>query len=121
MPKYSNEFRQNALAHMKEVGVSQTCKDLKIARCTLYKWCHAAEGIGNDADAEEEITIEDTPEVPEEEPSQELETQECEEDPPAPADTVATAMSMLVIENMELRATIRQLRATISGLTDRLL
>ena len=43
------------------------------------------------------------------------------EEPSAPSDSVATAMSMLVIENMELRATIRQLRSTISGLTDHLL
>lgn len=121
MPKYSSEFRQEALAHMKKVGAAQTCKDLKIARCTLYKWCHMQEGVPADTEPEEETVPIEAPALPETDESTPPPSVEPEEEPPAPADTIATAMSMLVIENMELRATIRQLRSTISGLTDRIL
>lgn len=121
MPKYTDEFRQQAVAHMKKVGVTQTCKDLKIARCTLYQWCHKQEGMPADTDSEEESVPIEAPALPETEESAQAPAGEQEEDPPTPADTIATAMSMLVIENMELRATIRQLRSTISGLTDRIL
>jgi len=38
MKKYSNEFKQEAVARSKVVGTLNTCKELNISKSTLNRW-----------------------------------------------------------------------------------
>lgn len=123
MSKYTEEFRRNAIELMKKVGITQAAKELKVAHCTIYRWCRELEGITPGEPEEIDSTdidrlIED--QEKEEHPSEpgnreQMDAQdEAQEDP----DTIAMAMALLVIENTHLREVIHHLRDTISGLTD---
>lgn len=125
MSKYTEEFRRNAIELMKQVGITKACKELKVSHCTIYRWCRELEGTSSsepddtgskdmDAFIERQISKEQPPLEPDAQvPS------EAEQDSPEEGDdTIATAMALLVIENTHLREVIRNLRDTISGLTD---
>lgn len=45
MSKYTEEFRRNAIELMKKVGITQAAKELKVAHCTIYRWCRELEGM----------------------------------------------------------------------------
>ena len=45
MSKYTEEFRRNAIELMKKVGITQATKELKVAHCTIYRWCRYLEGM----------------------------------------------------------------------------
>lgn len=120
MSKYTEEFKRNALERMKEVGITKASRELKVAHCTIYRWCQEMEGRASetedppaDLDAAIEKTIADEQPPPEANSAQETpnESSGC-------SDTIATAMALLVIENTHLREVIKHLRDTISGLTD---
>lgn len=120
MSKYTEEFKRNALERMKEVGITKASRELKVAHCTIYRWCQEMEGRASetedppaDLDAAIEKTIADEQPLPEANSAQETpnESSDC-------GDTIATAMALLVIENTHLREVIKHLRDTISGLTD---
>lgn len=124
MSKYTEEFRRNAIELMKKVGITKACKELKVSHCTIYRWCHELEGASanepddtaaEDMDAliEEQLSKEQPPPEPDAQ-----ESTEADNDTPEGDDTIAMAMALLVIENMHLREVIRNLRDTISGLTD---
>ena len=124
MSKYTEEFRRNAIELMKKVGITKACKELKVSHCTIYRWCHELEGasshepddtVTEDMDAliEEQLSKEQPPPEPD---AQAL--AEADNDTPEGEDTIAMAMALLVIENTHLREVIRNLRDTISGLTD---
>ena len=124
MSKYTEEFRRNAIELMKKVGITEACKELKVSHCTIYRWCHELEGtsssepddtVTEDVDAliEEQLSKEQPPPKPDEQESAEADNDASEGD-----DTITMAMALLVIENTHLREIIRNLRDTISGLTD---
>lgn len=124
MSKYTEEFRRNAIELMKQVGITKACKELKVSHCTINRWCRELEGTSSsepddtgskdmDAFIERKISKEQPPPEPDAQA-----TSETEEDSPEGDDTIATAMALLVIENTHLREVIRNLRDTISGLTD---
>lgn len=125
MSKYTEEFRRKAIEHMKKVGITKASSDLKIAHCTLYRWCRELEGAG---EAEMEDSVSNHNDEMEDEARAELsatepdDTQNQQDEPggesDAGNDTIATAMALLVIENTHLREVIKHLRDTISGLTD---
>ncbi len=130
MSKYTEEFKRNAIELMKSIGITKASRELKIAHCTIYRWCRELEGnavlepeehIETSLDSvleeqayrgetTEEINNSDEYAVPE----AAAETEES----PVEDDNIATAMALLVIENAHLREVIRHLRDTISGLTD---
>lgn len=123
MSKYTEEFRRNAIELMKQVGITKACKELKVSHCTIYRWCRELEGASSnetddtaaedmDALIEEQLSKEQPPPGPD---AQELEEVD---NTPEGEDTIAMAMALLVIENTHLREVIRNLRDTISGLTD---
>lgn len=66
-----------------------------------------------DALIEEQLSKEQPPPEPDAQ-----ESAEADNDTPEGDDTIAMAMALLVIENTHLREVIRNLRDTISGLTD---
>ena len=66
-----------------------------------------------DALIEEQLSKEQPPPEPDAQ-----ESTEADNDTPEGDDTIAMAMALLVIENTHLREVIRNLRDTISGLTD---
>lgn len=124
MSKYTEEFRRNAIELMKQVGITKACKELKVSHCTIYRWCRELEGASSnepddtgsedmDALIESHISKEQPPPEPDahEPPESEMDSLEAD-------DTIAMAMALLVIENTHLREVIRNLRDTISGLTD---
>ena len=124
MSKYTEEFRRNAIELMKKVGITKACKELKVSHCTIYRWCHELEGASanepddtaaEDMDAliEEQLSKEQPPPEPDAQ-----ESTEADNDTPEGDDTIAMAMALLVIANTHLREVIRNLRDTISGLTD---
>ena len=45
MSKYTEEFRRNAIELMKKVGITQAAKELKVAHCTIYRWCGELDGM----------------------------------------------------------------------------
>ena len=124
MSKYTEEFRRDAIELMKKIGITKAAKELKVSHCTIYRWCHELEGtsssepddtVTEDVDAliEEQLSKEQPPPKPDaQEPA------EAEEGSSENGDTIAMAMALLVIENTHLREVIRNLRDTISGLTD---
>ena len=122
MSKYTEEFKRNAIELMKQAGITKACKELKVSHCTIYRWCHELEGASanepddtaaEDMDAliEEQLSKEQPPPEPDAQESTEAGSSEN-------GDTIAMAMALLVIENTHLREVIRNLRDTISGLTD---
>lgn len=128
MSKYTEEFKRKAIEHMKNVGVTKASSDLKIAHCTIYRWCRELEGT-SEAETEGPVPYHnEANEVMDEESCTELaaakpdETQNQQDESggesEAGNDTIATAMALLVIENTHLREVIKHLRDTISGLTD---
>ena len=119
MSKYTEEFRRNAIELMKKVGITKACKELKVSHCTIYRWCHELEGASSNEP--DDTAVEDMDTLIEERLSKEPDAQESAEadnDTPEGDDTIAMAMALLVIENTHLREVIRNLRDTISGLTD---
>lgn len=124
MARYTDEFKHNALDLMKRVGISQASRNLKIAQCTLRRWCRDAE-VHKDAEREDDVRLdlgtdfsaENNAEASSPSPESQVLT-ESSEPPREGEDIVATALAMLVIENTHLREVIRHLRDTISGLTD---
>lgn len=123
MSKYTEEFRRNAIELMKKVGITQAAKELKVAHCTIYRWCRELEGITPGEPEETDSTdmdglLEDREK--EEHPSDpsNREQTDAQDDAQEDTDTIAMAMALLVIENTHLREVIHHLRDTISGLTD---
>lgn len=120
--KYTDDFRRDAVELVKKLGVTKASKELKLAHCTLYRWCREM----NDGQTVEEDTQEITdidaavenyieeqlPSSSDEEEAEETTTDESADD------TIATAMALLVIENQHLREIIRSMRETLSGMTD---
>ena len=105
--------------------ISRTaCKELKVSHCTLYRWCRESGDASTDEPEEAACTDLDTlieERINEEEPLPEPDAQEpdeAEQESLGSSDTIATAMALLVIENTHLREVIKNLRDTISGLTD---
>ena len=124
MSKYTEEFRRDAIELMKKIGITKACKALKVSHCTIYRWCKEMEGTSSDELANtvpEDMDALIEGQMSKEQPPPEPDTQapsEAEEDSPEGDDTIAMAMALLVIENTHLREVIRNLRDTISGLTD---
>ena len=120
--KYTDDFRRDAVELVKKLGVTKASKELKLAHCTLSRWCREM----NDGQTVEEDTQEITdidaavenyieeqlPSSSDEEEAEETTTDESADD------TIATAMALLVIENQHLREIIRSMRETLSGMTD---
>ena len=125
MSKYTEEFRRNAIELMKKVGITQATKELKVAHCTIYRWCRELEGMTPSDQEEIDSTdvdklIEDQekgehPSEPSHREQMDAQDEALEDEEP---DTIAMAMALLVIENTHLREVIHHLRDTISGLTD---
>lgn len=124
MSKYTEEFRRNAIELMKQVGITKACKELKVSHCTIYRWCRELEGASSnetDDTAAEDMDALIEEQLSKEQPPPEPDAQalaEADNDTPEGEDTIAMAMALLVIENTHLREVIRNLRDTISGLTD---
>ena len=117
--KYTSEFKEKALAMVRDKGIMETCRELKVAHCTIRRWCREIEGVQIIDDQENNAELETVAAT-----NESAQAEECLQDEEVisePQETVATAMALLVIENMNLRETIRRLRATISGLTDNVL
>lgn len=124
MSKYTEEFRRNGIELMKKVGITKACKELKVSHCTIYRWCRELERIpaneSDDSGSEDMNTLfeyQTSKEQPQPEPDVQVPA-EAEESPSENDDTITMAMALLVIENTHLREVIRNLRDTISGLTD---
>lgn len=110
---------------MKKVGITQAAKELKVAHCTIYRWCRELEGMTPGEPEEIDSTdvdklIEDQekgehPSEPSQQEQMDAQDEALEDEEP---DTIAMAMALLVIENTHLREVIHHLRDTISGLTD---
>ena len=122
MSKYTEDFKRNAIELMEKAGITKACKELKIAHCTLYRWCKEMEDktvieteelADGDLDALMEAHTEES--VQETEPAS---PDAAGGESSGNSDTVATAIAMLVIENTHLREIIKHLRDTIAGLTD---
>ena len=124
MSKYTEEFKRNAIELMKQAGITKACKELKLAHCTIYRWCRELEGTPSNEPDEVDSKDMDTLiecQTSKEQPQPEADVQvpaEAEEGPSENDDTITMAMALLVIENTHLREVIRNLRDTISGLTD---
>lgn len=122
MSKYTEDFRRSAIELMKRVGITKACKELRIAHCTLYRWCREMEGeIDMETEEPTDLDIdavlaERTDESPQE--TEQTSSAALEDESFSGGDSIATAMAMLVIENTHLREIIKHLRDTISGLTD---
>lgn len=124
MSKYTEEFKRNAIELMKQAGITKACKELKLAHCTIYRWCRELERIpaneSDDSGSKDMNTLfeyQTSKEQPQPEPDVQVPA-EAEEGPSENDDTITMAMALLVIENTHLREVIRNLRDTISGLTD---
>ena len=124
MSKYTEEFRRNTVELMKQIGITKACKELKLAHCTIYRWCRELEGTPSNEpdevdskDMDTLIECQTSKEQPQSAPDTQVPT-EAEEGSSENGDTIAMAMALLVIENTHLREVIRNLRDTISGLTD---
>ena len=51
MSKYTEEFKRNAIELMKQAGITKACKELKLAHCTIYRWCRELDRIpANESD-----------------------------------------------------------------------
>ena len=124
MSKYTEEFRRNAIELMKKVGITKACKELKLAHCTIYRWCRELERISaneSDDSGSKDMNTFFEYQTSKEQPHPESDVQvpaEAEEGPSENDDTITMAMALLVIQNTHLREVIRNLRDTISGLTD---
>ena len=125
MFKYSLEFRQNAIELVKKIGITKACKELNVAHGTVRRWCHEMNvSTSAETDMEEPTTVDVDALLEkhaEEEPPPEPVSQEqmgAEDESPKGDNTISMAMALLVIENTHLREIIRNLRDTISGLTD---
>lgn len=125
--KYTDEFKREAIELVKAVGLRKASKELKLAYSTVYRWCHnmvneiaeedeTSECIDLNAAVESFIEKRTAPSC--EEGIMEEQSIENEDETSNVDDPVATAMAMLVLENMHLRESIRNLRGTLSGLTD---
>lgn len=124
MSKYTEEFRRDAIELMKKIGITKAAKELKVAHCTIYRWCRELEGISAD-EQEEAASIDLDMLIGEQEKKEEhlsepseQERMDTEDEAQEDTDTIAMAMALLVIENTHLREVIHHLRDTISGLTD---
>ena len=124
--KYSEAFRQEAVELVRRIGVTKASKELKLAHCTLYRWCRdSVAETGMEDEGQESTNLDTVVEsyVEEQLPSatEEPETDTVpgeDENTQTADDPVSTAMAMLVIENMHLREIIRNMRETLSGMTD---
>ena len=38
MPRYSTDFKEQAVCLLHQVGISKACRELHITRATLYRW-----------------------------------------------------------------------------------
>lgn len=38
MPRYSTDFKEQAVCLFHQVGISKACKELHVTRATLYRW-----------------------------------------------------------------------------------
>ena len=47
LSKYTEEFKRNAIELMKQAGITKACKELKLAHCTIYRWCRELEGASS--------------------------------------------------------------------------
>ena len=124
MARYSEEFKRNAIALTKKVGITKASRELGVARCSVYHWCKEME-VDTFADAEDPSAVDldemINEKIVEDQPLQESDAREpdnSEQDLPEAPDSIATAMALLVIENTQLREVIKHLREVISGLTD---
>ena len=123
MFKYSLEFRQKAIELVKKIGITRACKELNVAHGTVRRWCHEMNvSTSAETDMEEPTTVDvDALLEKQEDPPPEPVSQEqmgAEDESPKGDNTISMAMALLVIENTHLREIIRNLRDTISGLTD---
>ena len=120
MSKYTEEFRRNAIELMKKVGITQAAKELKVAHCTIYRWCRELEGmtpgepeeIGS-TDVDKLIEDQEKGEHPSEPSHQEqmdAQDEALEDEEP---DTIAMAMALLVIENTHLREAVSYTHLTL--------
>lgn len=120
MNRYTDEFRRNAIERMKQIGITKASRELKVAHCTIYRWCRELEGSspGTEAPANEDLNTILEKQAENSTQSALLTEDDAEEDSPEIGDTIAAAMAVLVIENTHLREVIKHLRDTISGLSD---
>ena len=120
MNRYTDEFRRNAIERMKQIGITKASRELKVAHCTIYRWCRELEGSnpGTEAPANEDLNTILEKQAENSKQSALLTEDDAEVDSPETGDTIAAAMAVLVIENAHLREVIKHLRDTISGLSD---
>lgn len=118
MSKYSNEFKQDALYMAITEGFTKAQRKYQVPQSTLRLWHKVAKDSGR-------LPVgyaDKAPELPKESEVQssvslETEMNECcdeaqESDKP---DAIATAMALLVIENMRLREMNHQLRKAVES------
>ena len=118
MRKYSDELKQDALYMAITEGFSKAQRKYQVPQSTLRLWYKTAKDSGRLP----ERYADKVPESQKESEEQafvtlETELDECcdeasEQDKP---DSIATAMALLVIENMRLREMNHQLRKTIES------
>ena len=100
MSKYTEEFKRNAIELMKQAGITKACKELKLAHCTIYRWCRELDRIpANESDDsaqrhEYALRIPNKQEQPQPEPDVQVPA-EAEEGPSENDDTITMAMALL--------------------------
>ena len=113
MGKYNLELKRNVLVKAKNEGYKQASKEYQVPESTIRRWSRAEKA--NKRSEMINLGMEDLCEA-----KHDMDAEvDCFDDPvdtDERQDVVSTAMAFLVIENIRLRETIRQLKNTINDM-----